>query len=285
MKKISRVIDEKRGIMQTTTSDERWYDRESTNPTTGLREIEFVPSVTYITSFYPKSQALVKWVAEKGLDQAEAIKKAAGDRGSKVHTAIADLIDGKEVKMDAKYVNPSTGQEEELSLEEYECIMSFVAWFKETNPRVVGREFIIWNDQYGYAGTVDFLAQIGNEYWIIDFKTGQSIWPEYTLQVSAYKHAIQSFTSESFEIEEGVDCKLGILQLGYRRNKAGFKFTEVEDKFPLFLSVREVWKNETEGEKPLQRDFPLALSLVEAENLSAVKKQTNGQVKKHIKGA
>jgi hypothetical protein len=54
---------------------------------------------------------------------------------------------------------------------------------------------------------------------------------------------------------------LGILQVGYKRNKNGFKFTEVEDQYPLFLATREIWKKETSGQRPLQKDYPLEISL------------------------
>ena len=75
--------------------------------------------------------------------------------------------------------------------------------------------------------------------------------------------------------------KLAILQLGYRRNKAGWKFTEVEDKFDLFLAARQIWHNESSGDKVSQKDFPLMLSLApatkEAEAKTAEPKKKNGK--------
>ena len=118
---------------------------------TGLPEYSFVPSCTWICGFYPKGKPFWKWLADHGWDESQAIKNAAGDKGSKVHFAIVDLIDGKEVGMAAKYLNPSTGQEEELTLEEYDCLMSFAAWFKEVQPKILVRETTVWNDEYGPA--------------------------------------------------------------------------------------------------------------------------------------
>ena len=46
------------------------------------------------------------------------------------------------------------------------------------------------------------------------------------------------------------NIKLAILQVGYARNKAGYKWTEIEDKFPLFLAARQIWSSETEGQEP-----------------------------------
>jgi ATP-dependent exoDNAse (exonuclease V) beta subunit len=262
MKKIIKVVDEKKGIMQITTVDERWYMRETTEKKTGLPQHTFVPSVTWITGHYPKGLAFYKWLAQKGWDEAEAIKQAAGDRGSKVHYAITDLLAGKEITMESKYLNHSIEKEEELNLEEYEALMSFADWFKETKPNIISNEIVVWNDEHGYAGTVDLVAEIADEKWIIDFKTSQYVWPEHELQVSAYKHALEL---------EG-EAKLGILQLGYKRNKHAYKFTELEDKFSLFLAAREIWKSENEGVEPKQKDYPLALSLVNKQRSSAGKK-------------
>jgi hypothetical protein len=100
----------------------------------------------------------------------------------------------------------------------------------------------------------------GEEYYIVDFKTGQNVWPEYELQISAYKHAVPS-DPEIAQAMAGKEFKLAILQIGYKRNKAGWKFTEIEDKFPLFLAARQIWQNENPDTKPLQRDYPLSLQV------------------------
>lgn len=225
------------GVIQITTVDERWYQKED----------EFVPSVTWIAGYYPKGIGFYKWLANKGWEEAEAIKQAAGDKGSKVHKAVEDLILGKEVKMDSVYAD-SNGEESELTVEEWECVMSFVDWWKEVKPELIKAEHTVFAKKY--AGTVDLLCKIGEETWIVDFKTSSEVWPEYELQVSAYKHAIPEAQ------------KAGILQLNYKRNKIKkYKFTEVEDKYHLFESAYLVWENENKGVQPKQKDYPVSLSL------------------------
>lgn len=232
-----KKIDNEKQIVQITTTDSRWYQIGD----------KFVPSVTWICSKYPKGVQFYKWLADKGWDEAEAIKQAAGDKGSKVHNAIEDILKGKEVKIDDKYVNNSTGQPEELTVQEYECIMSFVAWLTETNPEVIATEYVVYDEAIGYAGTVDMKLKINGEIYIVDIKTSQQIWPEYELQLSAYRQA------------EPLAHKTAILQVGYNRNKSKFKFTEIENKFGLFLAAKEIWANEELGVVPLQKDYPLSL--------------------------
>lgn len=251
MKKEIRTADEKRGIIQITTVDERWYVRQVEDKITGLPSQEYVPSVTWIADYYPKGVPFYKWLANKGWDEAEAIKTLAGDKGSKVHFAVADLIAGKTVKIDSKYINPSTGQEEELTLEEYDCIISFADWAQENQPVFLQSEFVVWGD--GYAGTVDLLCEIGGKRYLVDFKTSQYIWPSFELQLSAYLKALP---------EQDKPVSLAILQLGYRLNKKRFKFTEISNKYREFEAAKVIWANETEGVYPKQKDYPLAISLI-----------------------
>lgn len=231
------------GIVRVTIADERWYFRENKDKTRTE-----VPSVTWIAGCYPKGVQFYKWLAQKGWDESEAIKTSAGDKGSKVHNAIEDLLKGDTVKMDSKYINNSTGQPEELTIDEYSCLMNFVDWHNETKPKTLRTEFVIFDDIDGYAGTVDYLCQIGDEVWLIDFKTGQSVWTEYELQISAYRKALE---------RQGVKIdKMATLQVGYKLNKRGWKLTELEDKYPLFLHAKAIWQEEHGGEKPKIVNYP-----------------------------
>jgi len=239
-------------VLRVTTTDERWYIIEGKDH----------PSSTWIAGCYPKGIGFYKWLAEHGWDEAEAIKVAAGDKGSKVHQAISLLIGGAKLSYNSLVMNPSTAMEEELSVEEWEYILSFCKWWEETKPRPISFDGVVYNPTVDYAGTLDLLCEINGETWIIDFKTSQYLWPEHELQISSYLHALDK------------PARLGILQIGYRKNKAGFKFTEVEDKFSLFLAAREIWQNEHGNEKPKQKDYPLELIL------SQEKEKENGTARK-----
>jgi len=271
MKKEIRTVQD--NTVRITTVDERWYARATNDPDTGLpAKWEFVPSVTWICGVgYVKGIAFYKWLASTGWDEAQAIKNAAAEKGSKVHQAVGDLLDGKTVAMDAQYINRETGHPEELSLQEYECLMAFRDWWAATKPTLIAREFVLWGD--GYAGTGDLLCTIRNtktaleEPWLLDLKTGQYVWPEHELQVSAYKRALpDGWQPDSMSKPlDKESVQLGILQVGYRANKRKWKLTPVEDQYDLFLAAKAIWAKETEGAAVLQRDYPLALTLTKEE--------------------
>ncbi len=257
MKKEVRIIDEEKGIVRITTADERWYGRLIPEKDRILGKYDWIPAVTWITSYYPKGIAYMKWLANHGWDEALAIANEAGDRGSKVHLAIGAYLSGRKVNMTDKFLNHTTEQDEELTVEEYECLLSFVRWFEEVNPEPIVSEMTVFNDDECYAGTLDFICRIDGKIWIVDFKTGQYIWPSHRLQVSAYSHADFNLDELKITEKEWKERKLMILQLGYKRNKKQFKPTEIDDQFDLFLTAREIWKNETKGIEPKQRDYPM----------------------------
>ncbi len=258
MKKIIREVDEKKGIVQVTIADERWYLKPDKDEN-GMPIIKSVPSVTWICGSYPKGIGFYKWLADKGWDESESLKQAAGTKGSKVHLAIADILKGVEVRIDSKYPNKD-GIEEELTLEECDCILAFKSWFDTLKPKVIAWETVVFSDQHNYAGTIDFICEIDGETWIIDFKTGQYIWAEYELQISAYKRAIENGENHFTQIKDVSNIKTAILQVGYRRNKNGYKFTEVENKFNLFEAAQMIWKNDHGNETVNKKDYPIVLS-------------------------
>jgi len=261
MKKVIKKVG--KNIVQITTVDERWYIKEDVKG-----NYTFVPSSTWITSYYPKGVGFMKWLASKGWDEAEAIKQEAGDKGSKVHYVIEDLLKGKPVKMEDKYVNPTTEEEEELTIKEWECVMSFVDWFEEVKKKskskveILATEIVGFNEKDGYAGTIDCIMRIDGQVYIIDWKTSKSIWPSHELQISSYSHLPIDYNALGIKDEQWKNRKLMILQLGYDRNKIKkYKVTPIEDQYDIFLSTRKIWEKECSNIEPKQKDYPTKLKL------------------------
>lgn len=254
MNKEIRIVDEKRGVVQVTTSDERWYSEIVTDKETGLPTVAWKPSVTFITSSYPKGIGYAKWLADKGWDSAEQIKVEAGDRGTIVHHAIEKLMMEGRLKMDEP-IKDREGVERQMTADEYYSVMTFGQWYESVGkPKAIHIERTVTSNEHGYAGTLDYLFDMLEGPTLLDVKTSKSVWPSHELQVSALKQACS---------EEGiVVARLGILQVGYMANKKQhYKYTDIEDKFDLFLATKKIWENDHGDEKPLQREFPMEIVL------------------------
>ena len=255
MLKEIKVIDREKGICRVTSADERWYSKTVIDKTTGLPVIGWNPSVTFITSSYPKGTAYMQWLAKHGWDEAEAIKADAGSRGDAVHKAIERTMNEGSLNMDDMVLDRD-GKERQLTPEEWYHVVTFFQWHQSVgSPKPLAVELTVESAKYGYTGTLDYLFKIDGKVVLMDVKTSKYIWPSHELQVSALKQAVHEFTT--FHVDT-----LAILQTGYMANKAKhFKYTEIDDQFPLFLATKEIWAKEHGSEKPLQRDYPISISV------------------------
>lgn len=269
MKKEIIDIDKTKGIIRVTTQDERWYGKLGKSSETGLPEHKFYPSSTWIVHYYYTSPFLIEWIAKKGLDEADAIKQAAGEKGSKIHQGTEMLDKGEEITINQKFHNFDKNTDEEISFEEYEALIAYKNWFEKTDVQVLATEMTVFNDKYGYAGTLDKIIAIKNpvmptirQIYILDIKTSKQISEGHKMQISSYSHADINYKSMGITDEEWSSRKLCILQLSYPYNKDKYKFTEVEDCFPDFINVcMRTWKKNNEDASPKQIFLPMSIKL------------------------
>jgi hypothetical protein len=232
MIKESRKIEG--GIVQVTTDDERFY----------INGEDHYPSVSWVCSKFPKGIAFYKWLASTGWDESKAIKENAGAKGTNIHKGVEQLLLGCVLEHD------------EYSVQEWEAINSFVEWYKTTNFKMLHTEKTIIDTDIGVGGTIDFIAidEATGDLWVIDFKSSQYVWKEYELQISVYGEMVQKLYPQH-------EIRLGVLQLGYSRNKKKYKLTEVKNQYKLFKSVYQIWEDEHGKDKPKQYLLPSQLSL------------------------
>ena len=137
----------------------------------------WLPSVTSILSVYPKGKQFERWLGESdSYEEAIGKRDAAGERGTAVHGAIADLIGCGEITL------PTDTDPKVVKL-----VQGFVNWWREYEPEVIASEFLVAG--VGYAGQCDLLCRIGSEEWVIDYKTSSGVYPSYHLQTAAYAWA------------------------------------------------------------------------------------------------
>lgn len=65
----------------------------------------------------------------------------------------------------------------------------FVDFLEKRGPEFVRTEVTVWNRTHGYAGTFDWLANIGGRLTLGDHKTGKGVYPEVALQLTALTRA------------------------------------------------------------------------------------------------
>lgn len=102
--------------------------------------------------------------------------KRAIDIGNLAHAWIEDYLAGK---------SPDLPKNPELR----STIDSWLEWASDTGLVAYDLEFKVYSQEHGFAGTADYDGMVGKDRAIVDWKTSKAIYPEYELQLNAYRIA------------------------------------------------------------------------------------------------
>lgn len=235
---------------QITFLDERYYQDLEGN---------YYPSVSTILDVYPKGFGFQQWLKDLGSNSDEVLKRA-GEQGSKIHDAIDQFLNGKEIKW-------IEGEKENYTLDEWMMILRFFDFYKTFKPETIAVEISMVNGELGFGGTLDYVCKLNNEIWYIDWKSGSAIHKGNKIQASAYKELWNKTEKEKI-------TRLGCLHLrastrgsdktGKVIQGEGWKLDEVEDSdhlFNLFKHTQVIWKEENPNPKPKNMIYPDRISM------------------------
>jgi hypothetical protein len=123
-------------------------------------------------------------------------------------------------------------------------VNQFIAFLGDVKPEFVLKEVTFWNRTVGYAGTADAVAVIGKECWVIDYKTGKGVYPEYGLQLAALGAGEFSVDIDGTEYEMPPITRHAIVHLRPRSWKM-IEIMQPEECFTAFQACRELWHWQT----------------------------------------
>lgn len=223
------------------TLSHHWYHVWRAQPDGSKGEyLGVFPSSTTILNAYPQAAYLTQWIAEKGWNESQRIKSAAGESGTRIHSACDALEDGIELL------------EQNYSLEEWLKINSFVDWHKEYNPEMIAKEIAVFSEAGQYAGRLDRLYRIAGEVTVLDLKSGAGLHDHFPLQFASYAKAIEENTD--LEIVQTAALQLGA------KNKNGYRFAiypDWRDHYKVFENVRKVWQYDQFDSKKNPKEPPI----------------------------
>jgi len=112
------------------------------------------------------------------------------------------------------------------------------AWAKEVNLKPIYVEQAVWSRAYGYAGTMDLLAEVNGVETVLDWKSGKAVYPEAHLQNAAYRQAVR-------EMGHGNPQAGLIVRVPKVETDPEFEVVEAwpEDEcLDVFLKTKSVWE-------------------------------------------
>ncbi|RLI62132.1 MAG: hypothetical protein DRO67_07405 [Candidatus Asgardarchaeum californiense] len=188
---------------------------------------------------------LASWYARMGTKRAGAVLKNRQGFGTNVHHMFEHILI-RDFKKDA-----------EMKGEMLECYNNFEVFKKQAKLRPQELEVRLWNDEYGYAGTCDYIGKyttwkpycvrghnrdFKNELVILDWKTSSNIYDESFLQLAAYAYAFWKLT--------GIKIAGGAI-VQFRNNRIKIKERDWDELMALFEVYKSVlilykWKNKIE---------------------------------------
>ena len=110
--------------------------------------------------------------------EADKVVEAAADFGTDFHAAVAHWLGGRD------YI----GRLDTMSILE-----GFIEWYNNHDIQCLMAECSFASEEYGYAGTIDFIGTWNDRPVLVDFKTQEgpaTFYDEYPLQLVAYSLGI-----------------------------------------------------------------------------------------------
>lgn len=125
------------------------------------------------------------WASLPATDAVKLLKGApwskrddAADRGSAVHAVLEAIVRNTPL--------PDTLHTED----ELDCAIAAETFLKRFVGRFLASELTVYSPKHGYAGTLDlWCLDTDGLPWIIDFKSGRSVYAEHAVQQAAYHNA------------------------------------------------------------------------------------------------
>ena len=222
----------------------------------------YYPSVTSILSALPMDPFFLQWIQDVGKN-ADLIRDRAAKEGTQVHEGIEALVKGQGLDWVDEYGNAK------YSLTVWKMLLKFQDFYNLVKPQTLASEMFLYSDKYQYAGTTDYLCQVGDETWLIDFKTSNHIGLSYDLQLAAYAKALEELRGIKVD-------RCGILWLKASTRTAKFvpkqgtcqgegwaiSFVKDVDKaFDIFQHVYAIYKVLYPKIEPYTKSYPVEIYL------------------------
>ena len=230
---------------QITFTDNRFYELNG----------NFYPSVTTILQAYPKDAGFYKWLKDVGND-ADAVRDAAGERGTTVHKLTELYDDGMEVSL------VSEDGRLNFSMQEWAMFERYVNFRNRFPLEILASEMQLISQTFEEAGTLDRYIILNGKRMIIDIKTSNQVYDHYWLQLAAYKRMFEEASGEKVEA-------VGILWLNARTRTDGTKGAiqgegwqlltreDTTKDLALYEATKMLWKAQNGNVIPRETSYTL----------------------------
>ena len=193
------IIEPTYKVYQLNSKGHRYYYRYNEDGTP-----EFYPSVTTILSqTLPQSPFLVKWIAEKGYEEAERYKSERAAYGTFMHAQFEELLIARAYDLDSLKGRLRAYIEQHNLPDDFvyyaddlkKDVLAFAQFVIDYDVRPLAVEIALVHPELGYAGCIDMPCNMrvkpgssDRVNAIVDFKSGRKgFFEEHEIQLHLYK--------------------------------------------------------------------------------------------------
>jgi len=161
-----------------------------------------VPSVTTVLGRFKECGGLIHWAWALGMDGIDYRERrdSAANTGTWAHRLIEAEIHGHDL------------DEIEVPTEHAKACLSaleaYRQWAQSSRVKILATERSLVSERYLFGGTLDgAVAEVNGTLSILDFKTSNSVYPEYLCQIAAYAKLVEE--NDGSEIDSGHIIRFG----------------------------------------------------------------------------
>lgn len=212
-----------------------------------------VPGTTTVIGRFKDSGALLYWAYNQGKeheglrrDGKEApanlydVSQKAADIGTVVHEMVEASIKGED------HTRPLMKLTELEDIEKAKSGFSaYQKWASMSGLEIVAQEVQLISPSLMFGGTPDAIGKLDGELCLIDWKTSNSVYQDYLIQLAAYKHLIE----EGVEIEsrQPLNMKItgGFHLCRFAKEHGDFShhyFPDLSEAFEAFEHMRRLYE-------------------------------------------
>ena len=151
-----------------------------------------VPGVTTIVGRFKESGGLLQWAFQQGLAGMGSLyekRDEAADAGTLAHEMVEAHIKGQDDK--TVYALADDGKDE-VGVQAIQAYEAYLTWARHTKLKIVEQETPLVSEEYQFGGTLDAIGEIDGDLCLVDWKTSNSVYQDYLIQLAAYKHLWES---------------------------------------------------------------------------------------------
>lgn len=146
-----------------------------------------IPGTTTIIGRFKDSGGLLYWAFEQGkaaergeISRLYDKRDEAAESGTLAHSLVEAHIQGVEPNV------PENVSEGVLS-EARAAFDAYLSWERMTKLKIVEQEIQLVSKDYQFGGCPDAIGEIDGKLCLVDWKTSNGIYPDYLIQLAAYR--------------------------------------------------------------------------------------------------